>query len=90
MALAYYSAVKSGPASKTSSSLAFPNFFSVGDGILAIEGLILAQILASLDGSLSVVHSFALYLSHQVESQLEMVLRSPPCSGHKKTSDEPS
>lgn len=78
VAVAYYSAVNSGPASKTSSSLAFPNFFSMRDGILATEGLIWAQILASLDSSLLLVPCFAVYLSPQAVSQLEMVLRSPP------------
>jgi len=55
MAVAYYSAVKLGPASNTSSILAFPNFFFLGDGILATEGMMSAQSLAPLDSSLSLV-----------------------------------
>lgn len=57
VAVAYFTAVKSGPASKTSYSLAFPIFLSLGDGILAPQVLMSAQILVTLDSSLSFVPS---------------------------------
>lgn len=54
---------KSGLASKTSSTLVFPNFFTTGHGILATERLMLTQILTSLDSSLSVLHCVICSLS---------------------------
>lgn len=57
VAVAYFTAVKSGPASKTSYSLAFLIFFCLGDGILAPKVLMSTQILVTLDNSLSLVPS---------------------------------
>lgn len=57
VAIVYFTAVKSGPASKTSSNLTFPILLSLGDGILAPEVLMSTQILVTLDSSLSLFPS---------------------------------
>lgn len=94
VAVAYYSVANSGPASMTSSSLAFLNFFSMGGGILATEGLMSAQILAPLDSSVSLVPHVIYNLSQPTGCVIPrngvQTTSYPPGCAHKQNSDEPS